>query len=89
MPQYDVFRLSPLIYVRKPEYWGIEVIGSLSGFCLPALAPYTVSIPIDSITGTKGIEVIGANKRQKIVVPGASGPILASKSAKKATAKKK
>ena len=64
-------RLSPLIYVRQPEYWGIEVIGSLSGFCLPATAPYTVSIPLGGITGTRGIEVIGANKRQKIIVPGA------------------
>ena len=82
-------KLSPLIYIRQPVYWGIEVIGSLPGFCLPALAPYTVSIPLGSITGTKGIEVIGANKRQKIVVPGASGPILASKTTKKAAAKKK
>jgi hypothetical protein len=61
--------LSPLIYIRQPEYWGIEVIGSLPGFCLTALAPYTVSIPLDGILGTKGIEVIGANKRQKIPVP--------------------
>ena len=82
-------RLSPLIYIRQPEYWGIEVVGSLPGFCLTALAPYTVSIPLAGITGTKGIEVIGANKKQKIVVPGASGPIVASKTAKKAIAKKK
>lgn len=61
--------LSPLIYVRQPEYWGIEVVGSLPGFGLPALAPYTVSIPLDGILGTKGIEVIGATKRQKIPVP--------------------
>lgn len=82
-------RLSPLIYIRQPEYWGIEVVGSVPGFCLTALAPYTVSIPLAGITGTKGIEVIGANKKQKIVVPGASGPIVASKTAKKAIAKKK
>jgi hypothetical protein len=61
--------LSPLIYIRKPEYWGIEVIGTLPGIGLPALAPYHVSIPLDGITGTKGIEVIGATKRKKINVP--------------------
>jgi hypothetical protein len=61
--------LSPLIYIRRPEYWGIEVVGSLHGIGLPATAPYTVFIPLDGITGTKGIEVIGANKKQKIKVP--------------------
>lgn len=61
--------LSPLIYIRKPEYWGIEVIGTLPGIGLPATAPYHVSIPLDGITGTKGIEVIGATKRKKINVP--------------------
>ena len=61
--------LSPLIYIKKPEYWGIEVIGTLSGICLTAIAPYHVFIPLDGITGTKGIEVIGATKRKKIKVP--------------------
>ena len=61
--------LSPLVYIRRPEYWGIEVVGSLPGVGLPATAPYTVSIPLDGILGTKGIEVIGANKREKIKVP--------------------
>jgi hypothetical protein len=65
--------LSPLVYIRRPEYWGIEVIGSLPGIGLPATAPYTVSIPLDGILGTKGIEVIGANKRQKINVRKRSG----------------
>ena len=88
-------RLSPLIYVRRPEFWGIEVVGSVPGFCLPAIAPYTVSLPLAGITGTKGVEVIGSNKRQKILVPGASGPpVLAAKKGtkkgtKKATPKKK
>lgn len=58
--------LSPLVYVQQPEYWGIEVVGSLPGIGIPATAPYTVSIPVDGITGTRGIEVIGANKTEKI-----------------------
>ncbi|NRQ40146.1 hypothetical protein HII36_51235 [Nonomuraea sp. NN258] len=57
-------RLSPLVYIRQPEYWGIEVTGTLPGVGLPALAPYTESIPLDGILGTKGIEVIGANSRK-------------------------
>jgi hypothetical protein len=76
-------RLSPLIYVRKPEYWGIEVVGSVPGFCLPVVSPYSVSLPLDHIIGTKGIEVIGAKKRKQIDVPGASGgPVVSQKSKK-------
>jgi hypothetical protein len=56
--------LSPLIYIRRPEYWGIEVIGTLLGPCLTATAPYHVFIPLNGIIGTKGIEVIGATKRK-------------------------
>jgi hypothetical protein len=63
--------LVPLIYVRQPEYWGIEVVGSLRGIGLPALAPYTVSIPLAGILGTRGIEVIGATRRERFdLVPG-------------------
>ena len=62
--------LVPLWYVKQPEYWGIEVIGCLSGFGLPVLTPYTVHIPLDGIRGTKGIEVIGATSSQKIDIGG-------------------
>lgn len=65
--------LIPLIYIRKPEYWGIEVIGILPGIGLPATAPYHVNIPLDGITGTNGIEVIGANKSEKFDVPPGGG----------------
>src|SRR4051812_19054024 len=61
--------LSPFVYVRQPEYWGIEVIGSLPGIGLPALAPYTVALPLDGIRGSCGIEVIGATKTQRITLP--------------------
>jgi hypothetical protein len=63
-------RLEPLVYVKQPEYWGIEVIGCLTGgICLPAVRPFTESIPLAGITGTEGIEVIGATHTQKIDVP--------------------
>ena len=66
--------LSPLVYVRQPEYWGIEVIGSLPGLGLPALAPYIVSLPLDGIRGSIGIEVIGANQTQFINLPPKADP---------------
>lgn len=66
--------LSPLVYVRQPEYWGIEVIGSLPGIGLPALAPYTVSLPLDSVRGSIGIEVIGANQTQLFDLPPKADP---------------
>ncbi|MEV0614525.1 hypothetical protein AB0I81_14450 [Nonomuraea sp. NPDC050404] len=61
--------LVPLTYVKQPEFWGIEVVGTLKGFGLPATAPYTVTLPLDGVIGTEGIEVIGANKSKTIKVP--------------------
>src|SRR5215210_3256881 len=62
--------LVPLVYFRQPEYWGIEVVGRLpGGIGLPALAPYDVSISLSGITGTEGVEVIGANRSERIEVP--------------------
>jgi hypothetical protein len=61
--------LSPLIYVKKPEFWGIQVVGTSPGIDIPVVTPYFVSIPLNGIIGTKGIEVIGANKKKKIKVP--------------------
>lgn len=61
--------LVPLVYVRQPEYWGIEVVGCLpGGIGLPAEAPYTASIALDGIRGTEGIEVMGARRSQKVRV---------------------
>ena len=83
-------RLSPLIYVRRPEYWGIEVIGSLPGIGIPMTAPYTVSLQVDHTLGTKGIEVIGATRRQRIPVPPDSkGTPTKKGGTKKSSSKKK
>jgi hypothetical protein len=61
--------LSPFVYVRQPEYWEIEVIGSLPGIGLPVPTPYTVALPLAGIRGSLGIEVIGANQTQLINLP--------------------
>ena len=61
--------LSPLVYIRQPEYWGIEVIGSLPGIGLLGPTPYTVSLPLDGIRGSLGIEILGANQTQLLNIP--------------------
>jgi hypothetical protein len=62
-------RLVPLVFIRQPDYWGIEVTGRLPGIGLPALSPYNVSLLLDGFIGTEGIEVIGATRSEKIKVP--------------------
>lgn len=59
-------RLEPRVYVQQPEYWAIEVIGQLpGGIGLPVVTPYTVSLPLTGIIGTKGIEVVGADRSER------------------------
>jgi hypothetical protein len=66
--------LSPFVYLRQPEYWELEVLGRLRGLGLPALAPYTASLRLAGVTGTKGVEVVGATRRARFDVPPAPAP---------------
>lgn len=60
-------KLSPRMYVKCPEYWGIDLTGSLeSGICLKAIKDFTITIDISSTIGSKGIEVVGAAGNKKI-----------------------
>jgi hypothetical protein len=62
--------LSPVAHTRQPEYWGIEVVGRLrGGVPLPAEVPYEVSVLLSGITGTRGVEVIGASQAERMEVP--------------------
>jgi len=61
--------LRPLIYVIRPDYWGIEVEGCQHGFGIPVKVPYSAVLDITHYLGKHGIEVIGANKKQQIKVP--------------------
>ena len=56
----------PLVYVHRPEYWGIQVVGIQCGIGLPTTAPFEVSEEVTQYLGTKGVEVIGANKTIKV-----------------------
>ncbi|MGY1707502.1 hypothetical protein ACI79C_23305 [Geodermatophilus sp. SYSU D00697] len=58
-------RLVPLVYVRRPDYWGIEVVGALHGIALPAERSYEVSLLVTSFLGDAGVEVTGATRQQK------------------------
>lgn len=68
--------LSPLVYIRQPEYWGIEVTWCRSGDVgLPAERPFTVTYDFTGTLGTQGIEVIGENRRERITLAGAPGSL--------------
>jgi hypothetical protein len=58
-------RLSPLTYIRQPEYWEIQVIGSVPGIGLPTIGSYTESLPLDGVRGTKGVIVKWADDSEK------------------------
>jgi hypothetical protein len=66
--------LVPLTYVRRPEYWGIEVVGRTDGrggpTPMPAITniPYVVELDLAGCVGTHGVEVIGASRTEKIPV---------------------
>jgi hypothetical protein len=61
--------LRPRIYIKRPDYWEIEVDGCQSGIGLPMEMPYYVALDIPQSLGTKGIEVVGATRREQINVP--------------------
>lgn len=46
-------------YIRRPEYWEIDVLGCENGIGLPVLTPYTATLRLGGTVGTKGIEVVG------------------------------
>jgi hypothetical protein len=61
-------KLEPKRYESQPEYWKIEVLWDTSNATVPFVKPFTVSIPLDGITGTKGVEVVGQSRSQKISI---------------------
>jgi hypothetical protein len=68
-------RLSPAVYIRQPEYWEIEVTGGLSGSGIPTKTPYSVRMPLDSALGSRGIQVVGANRTERFDVPPGQEPL--------------
>ncbi len=65
--------LKPLMYVSRPQWWGIQVVGTVppGPSVTPAITsiPYTVELDLQGISGTEGVEVIGATSTERIAVP--------------------
>ncbi len=53
---------------EPPEYWGYEVLGNLSGIGAPVVTPYEVNTELGKLIGTKGVEVFGKTRSEKINV---------------------
>jgi hypothetical protein len=83
-PGMDV-ALVPVTYIAQPQFWEIHVLGS-PGIDLHPDAPpmatqlpaqstaYSVELDLAACTGTLGIEVVGANQTEQMLVPGAVAP---------------
>lgn len=64
--------LLPRCYQTRPDFWAIEVIGTLPGCCMPALVDYNVTLPLDNgIRGALGIEIVGATKSERRLIASA------------------
>jgi hypothetical protein len=65
--------LVPLVYVSRPPYWGIQVVGSNSATPQPkptiTNVPYSVELDLDGLVGTEGVEVVGNTRTERITVP--------------------
>ena len=65
-PRGSAVKLEPVAYATQPEYCKIEVLWDSANANLPMVTPFTVSISLDGIRGTKGVEVVGQTRSQKI-----------------------
>ncbi|MBU6484620.1 MAG: hypothetical protein KGL70_12590 [Betaproteobacteria bacterium] len=67
--------LEPLAYREMPDFWMIELVGRLAASGLPGLVDFSVALPLDSVQGRLGIEIVGATKSEQRVLkpPGAAG----------------
>jgi hypothetical protein len=71
--------LVPLMYVSRPQYSGIQVVGTLEDAGpRPApvgeAVPYSVELDLAGIAGTEGVEVIGASRTERVVVSSTALP---------------
>ena len=64
-----VVSFSPYIYIRQPEYWEIEVVGTQNGIGLPRTAPFEHAEDVTASLGTKGVDVIGSNQTIRVALP--------------------
>lgn len=60
--------LEPLAWRDVPDFRVIEVVGRLTGSGLPALVDFCVALPLETVLGSKGIEIVGATKSERRVL---------------------
>jgi hypothetical protein len=64
--------LVPLVYVSRPPYWGIQVVGAnpATPHATPAITnvPYNVELDLEGLVGSEGVEVVGATRTERIAV---------------------
>jgi hypothetical protein len=71
--------LVPLVYISQPQYWGIQVVGAVDADGPRPTQPianaweYQVQIDLQGVTGTEGVEVIGASHTERLAVSTESG----------------
>ena len=63
--------LLPVTYVRQPEYWRIDVaVCTPPGVGIPQVVrPYSLTIDLTGVLGTKGVEVVGQDRSVRLDVP--------------------
>jgi hypothetical protein len=59
-------KLVPATYVVRPAYWKISVLWNDANAIFQSVTPFEISISLDSICGTQGVEIIGKNRSEKI-----------------------
>jgi hypothetical protein len=58
--------LEPVIYIRQPAYWLIQVIGCMPEIGAMVMTPFTATLDLTGTLGTEGIEVAGVDRTQRI-----------------------
>jgi hypothetical protein len=59
-------KLEPVPFDERPEWWKIEVAGYSPDFGPEVVTPYQAHFGFDSVQGTKGIELIGKTKTERL-----------------------
>jgi hypothetical protein len=53
---------------EAPDFWAIELVGRLTASGLPGLVDFSVALPLESVQGRIGIEIVGATKSEQRVL---------------------
>ncbi len=61
-------KLAPATYIVQPAYWEISVLWDDTNAIFQSLVPFEVSIPLDTIRGTQGVEIVGENRSEKLAL---------------------